>query len=122
MLLAVALKSRGAQPEAAQTESSAAVRLNEAPQQLTKRRVAGGVDLRVSHTFAGSISRASLVYDDNGKEQLVDKSTNCRKALGGNGVASTVELRGRIPEGVTDLRVVVEDETGVRILPVHLED
>jgi hypothetical protein len=120
MLLAVALKSRAAQPEQPAGDS-VVVRLDEQPQQLTKRRVDGGVELRVSHTFAGSISRASLVYDDNGKEQLVDKSTNCRKALGGNGVASTVELRGTVPVGVTDLRVVVEDETGIRILPLPLD-
>ena len=50
-------------------------------------------------------------------------TTSCQKSLEKQfqeGYASEVRLSGRLPEGFSHLRLVVEDETGTRVVPVEL--
>ena len=124
LLLTVAVKARdgkGAPADSGDTEATTV--LDEKPD-VKVSPVPGGVDLKVSHRFASSVSRASLVYKLEGRERLLDKTTNCQAALDKktqDGYTSVVSLGGRLPTGAKDLRLVVEDETGTKVLPVSLD-
>lgn len=121
LLLAIALKSRTGEG-AADPGSEPPTIAVEKPR-VEAARVPGGVDLRLRHRFAGAVSRASLVYDYEGKKRTLDRTTSCEKALDKqyhDGYASEVRLGGRLPEGYSRLRLVVEDETGTHIVPVEL--
>jgi hypothetical protein len=124
LLLAVALKSR-------QTDSSSGGG-DEAPTVATERPeisvvdVPGGRDLTVRHRFAGSVSRATLVYDLDGRQRTAARRTDCRKLLEDDGddlqhdgYTTQVELSARIPKGASDIRLVLEDETGTTVVPVE---
>jgi hypothetical protein len=125
LLLAIALKSR-------QPDASAAGSENEAPTIATERpetsvvSVPGGRDLTVRHRFAGSVSRATLVYDLDGRQLTAARRTDCRKLLDEgetdvqhDGYTTQVELSGRIPMGASHVRLVLEDETGTTVVPVE---
>jgi len=89
--------------------------------------VPGGRDLRVRHRFAGSVSRARLVYELDGNDRTLDKTSNCQKSLAtsatvkGDSYSGEVELGGRLPYGATQIRLVLEDETGTTVLPVNVD-
>ena len=88
--------------------------------------VEGGTELRVRLCFAGSCSRAKLVYEHQGKESVLDATTNCRRSLapegskGSDGYVSEVDLGGMLPTGASNVRIVLESETGIRIARVEL--
>ncbi|NJN14104.1 MAG: hypothetical protein HC813_00065 [Planctomycetes bacterium] len=129
LLLAVALRSRdaaGAGEEPGKAPAEAAERI-ESPQ-LSATEVPGGRLVTVTQRLAGSVSRATLVYDLGGEEHTVD-STSCRRSLQrgpdassaeleGDGYASEVKLSGKLPHGAKHLRLILEDETGTRSLPL----
>ncbi|MHC4163388.1 MAG: hypothetical protein ACYSUM_14760, partial [Planctomycetota bacterium] len=73
LLLAIALKAR--QPGA--SDSTVA---SERPE-ISVVDVPGGEDLTltVRHRFAGSVSRAALVYDLDGRQLTAARRTDCRK-------------------------------------------
>ena len=76
----------------------------------------------VTYQCAGTVSRASLVYELDGRDHVADRANDCTKALGKHeGELSThVTLEGPVPETAGKLRVLLEDETGTRVLPVEL--
>lgn len=85
--------------------------------------VPGGKDLTIRHRFAGSVSRARLVYEKDGDRTTVDQ-TNCQRSLDpsvkADGYSTEVKLSGRIPADIRQVHVVLEDETGTRVLPLDL--
>ncbi len=126
LLLAVALKSRPSDAHEASPREDATI-IHGKPELSVTPSPDGGVDLRLRHRFVGSVSRASLVYELNGTECTLDKTTNCQRSFDssakvkGDGFQSEVELAGHLPKGFRALRLVLEDETGTRILPVSLD-
>ncbi len=88
--------------------------------------VPGGREVTVQHRFAGRLSRASLVYEIDGKRTTADEANNCAKALASSSklteerYSTLVELSGRVPAAAEHVELVVEDETGIRALPVNL--
>jgi len=127
LLLAVALKSR--QGDASESDeaspSNDTTIIHAKPNLSVTPAEDGGLDLKLSHRFAGAVSRASLVYDLDGTQCTLDKTSNCQRSLEGkvkgDSYQSEVELAGHLPEGYTALRLVLEDETGTRVLPVTLD-
>jgi hypothetical protein len=127
LVLAVAIKSRSSEsPANSPTGEEQARVVHESPE-VSVTEVPGGMAVRVKHCFAGSVSRASLVYDYQGEYRTVDEITDCQKSLASSsglrndGYTSEVDLRGTIPHGASDLQIVAEDETGTQILPVVLD-
>jgi hypothetical protein len=88
--------------------------------------VEGGTELQVHLCFAGSCSRAKLVYEHKGEVAVLDATTNCRRSLkqdgshSGDGYVSEVALGGTLPHGASNVRIVLESETGTRVAPVEL--
>jgi len=125
LMLAVALRSQrsgASQPGAAGGATTIA---SEQPE-ISVVDVPGGRDLTVRHRFAGSVSRAALVYDLDGRQLTAARRTDCRRLLeeGGtdlqdDGYTTQVELSGRIPKGASRIRLVLEDETGTTVVPVE---
>ena len=106
-------------------ERSEAVVLDIRPSVRTQP-VEGGIELQVHLCFAGSCSRAKLVYEHQGEVTVLDATTNCRRSLAqdgsksGDGYISEVALGGTLPTGASNVRIVLESETGTRIAPVKL--
>jgi hypothetical protein len=102
--------------------------LSRAPDVET-RPVADGTRLVVRYRFAGSCSRAKLIYrrpgDRQGEERVLAATTDCRRSLSesaavtGDGYTSEVELAGTLPHDATDVRLVLESETGTRVARVE---
>lgn len=125
LLLAIALRSR--QPDASEPGAAgeASTVASEQPE-ISVVNVPGGRDLTVRHRFAGSVSRAALVYDLDGRQRTAARRTDCPKLLEGDGTdlqddgyTTQVELSGRIPKGASHIRLVLEDETGTTVVPVE---
>ena len=117
LLLVLAIKSRT--PEGSAPAGEPATVLHAQPE-VSEVEVPGGVELHVKLCVDGNVSRASLVYDYQGKHETVDETTDCAKSLSSSskrsdGYSSEVELEGLIPDGASHVRVVLEDETGTRI-------
>jgi hypothetical protein len=95
--------------------------LNDRPQVQVKTTPEGR-KVAVTYRCAGTVSRASLVYEMDGREHVADRANDCTKALGKRQGEMTTEvtLDGLVPESATGLRVLLEDETGTRVLPVEL--
>lgn len=127
LLLAVALRSRGTGAEAETPPTGGNVALDVRPELNVTPAPGGGLDLKLRHRFAGSVSRATLMYRLDGADCTLDRTTNCQKSLTtsaeatGGGYESEVELAGRLPEGFSSLRLILEDETGTHVLPVSLD-
>ena len=89
-------------------------------------RVAEGRRITVAYRYAGSVSRASLVYELDGDERVADRADDCAKAIGdqpglrGGDYVTEVSLDGVVPDNASNLRVVLEDETGKTVVPVVL--
>ncbi|MHC4222692.1 MAG: hypothetical protein ACYSX0_04500 [Planctomycetota bacterium] len=119
LLLVLAVKSRT--PEAAEeAPAEDPTTVLHAQPEVSEVDVPGGVELHVKLCVDGNVSRASLVYNLQGKHETVDETTDCQKSLStsskrGDGYSSEVELEGLIPTGASQVRVVLEDETGTRI-------
>jgi len=98
--------------------------LTERPEVVTSR-VPGGTELVVRYRFAGSCSRAKLVYRSGGEDRVLATTTDCRRSLSrnaemsGDGYLLQVELEGTLPDGASDVRLILESETGTRIAPVE---
>jgi len=123
LVLAVALKARHAGSGAGGAPEALTI-TNQQPE-VKVVAVPGGKDLTVRHRLLGAISRASLVYDDaKGEPRTVAQRTDCQQSLaraGGlreQGPETEVTLRGTVPTGAVHVRLVLEDETGTRIVPV----
>jgi hypothetical protein len=119
LLLAIALKSRGG-ATAATTEGGAATLTirHERPHVETARNGDGTLALTVRHRLAASVSRVSLVYEIDGREETLDR-TDCHRSL--RRAATSVELGGNLPADARTVHLVLEDETGTTIVPVALE-
>jgi len=97
--------------------------LEERPE-VVASRVPGGTELVVRYRFAGSCTRAKLVYRQEGEDKVLASTTNCRRSLArsadmsGDGYVLSVELEGVVPEGGSEVRLVLESETGTRVAPV----
>ena len=122
LLLAVALRSHGGASDSSGAPVPGVIRSQETPDVTV---VDGNVTVR--HRFAGSVSRASLVYDMDGEERTLAVTTACRRAIDGDSkvkgdsYAPEVELAGHLPKGAQRLRLVLEAETGTTILAVPLD-
>jgi hypothetical protein len=122
MLLGIALRTHAGN-EATNDAAPA-----EAREKIDAKVVAvpGGREITVQHRFAGRLSRASLVYEIDGKRTTADEANNCAKALATSSklteerYSTVVELSGRVPAAAEHVELIVEDETGVRALPVNL--
>lgn len=105
--------------------SDASIVLDRRPD-FSAEKVEGGTELVVRYRFAGSCSRAKVVYRHEGKDKILASTTNCRRALAhsgkidSDGYVNEVELSGKLPDGASDIRLVLESETGTRIAPVEL--
>jgi len=121
LLLAVALRSRAPEPCSAleiPAGDRPVVRLSQGPE---------GRQLTVTHHMLGSVSRASLVYELDGRERTAARQTDCQKSLDratdpfrDNGYATEVRLSGHVPDGARNIRLVLEAETGTTVLPLQL--
>ena len=124
MLLGIALRTHASGGK----EASEGTQPAEAREKIDAKVVAvpGGREVTVQHRFAGRLSRASLVYEINGKRTTADEASNCAKALASSSklteerYSTVVELSGRVPTDAKHVELVVEDETGTRALPVNL--
>jgi hypothetical protein len=124
-----ALYVRGEQQRAKSPATQEAIVMDERPD-VRVQKVDGGLDLQVRMRFAGTCSRAKLVYEQDGEEKVLDATTNCRRSLSskdsgtggmqGDGYVSEVDLGGTLPRGATKVRLVLESETGVRVAPIEL--
>ena len=122
-LFGAALYMRGAEtPEAADAD---AIVLERSPT-VRATKVEGGTDVQVSYRFTGACSRATVVYRLAGEDKVLASTTNCRRQLqdtgriDGDGYVNEVELAGVLPEGASDVRLVLESETGKRVAHVKL--
>jgi hypothetical protein len=120
LMLAVALKSRGhdAAPAASPTGGARPdVRVEAGPH---------GRHVTVTHRLLGSVSRASLVYELNGQERTAARRTDCERlldreaSLEEQGFTTEVQLTGEVPYGASQVRLVLEAETGTTVLPVEV--
>ena len=121
MLLGIALRSQSletSEPETSRRAPSIDAKVVAVP---------GGMDVLVQHRFAGRLSRASLVYELKGERCVVTEANNCQRSLASSpgrlieeNSTTLVEISGHVPDGAEDVRLVVEDETGVRALSVPL--
>ena len=129
LLLTVALKSHTGEAPADSANTTVDETIDTAlkPEIQVTPAPDGGLDLRLRHRFAGSVSRAKLVYQLDGNDCTLDRTTNCQKRLSatakisGDSYESEVELGGRLPVGFSALRLVLEDETGTHVVPVSLD-
>jgi hypothetical protein len=118
-----ALYARGGSAPAEAAPDRATI-LEERPEVVTSR-VPGGTELFVRYRFAGSCSRAKLVYRHEGEDRVLASTTDCRRSLSrnaelsGDGYLLQVELEGTLPDGASEVRLVLESETGTRIAPVE---
>ena len=95
---------------------------------VRKQKVPGGTEVQVHFCFAGTCSRAKVVYEHEGREKVLDATTNCQRSLvsarnsdiRGDGYLSEIELGGKLPDGASNVRLILESETGVRVAPVEL--
>jgi len=121
MLLGIALRSREAEKV---REISPEVQTGEEIRG-SSIEVPGGREITIHHRFRGRLSRASLTYEIDGQRVTAGEANNCDRALGSrlteDELSTTVELTGRVPNGVHELRLVVEDETGRREVPVLIQ-
>jgi hypothetical protein len=83
----------------------------------------GGRVVSVKHTLRGSVTRAAIVYEADGEEREAAVETDCRQAgdtsVEDDGYSTIVELSGTIPDGATNLRLVLESETGTTSIPIE---
>lgn len=115
VLLALALKSRAPEaPSASPTGARPLARWATLPE---------GRQVTVSLALRGSVTRASLVYELDGKDRNAAVETDCRRARSASvtddGYSTTVELTGTLPEGASRVRLVVESETGTDVHPIE---
>jgi hypothetical protein len=110
LLLALALLSRrsAATPRpAAPPGPPPVVRIDRAP---------SGRLVTVRHAVRGSITRAALVYEWDGKDRSAAVETDCRRGRAGSvvddGFATVLEVSGEVPDGAKHMRLVLESETG----------
>jgi hypothetical protein len=89
-------------------------------------RVEPGRDGRVvtvKHTLRGSVTRAALVYEQEGEDRHAAVETDCRRggdaSVEDDGYATVVELKGVVPAGATRVRLVLESETGTSTYPIE---
>ena len=125
LLLAIALRARQLGPSSPDGAGEATTITSERPE-ISVVDVPGGQALTVRHRFAGSVSRAALVYDLDGRQLTAARRTDCGKLLEDDGTdlqddgyTTQVELSGRIPRGASRIRLVLEDETGTTVVPVE---
>jgi hypothetical protein len=125
LLLALAIRSRDAATGGSGVEPSESAAPHAEPE-VDAVSVPGGVDLSVRQRLAYSVSRASLVYELNGSEQTLDETTQCQKALESETSAGAdrsyeceVFLAGKVPAGASDVRIVLEDETGTTVRSIR---
>ncbi len=123
LVLTYALRSRAEGPGEAPPRAPPALDPGLPPPEVQAVDVTGGRLLTVTQRLAGSVSRASLVYDLEGEERTL-QSTSCRRSLEsssevrGDGFSSQVTLSGTLPRGAKRIRLIVESETGSREIPV----
>ncbi len=76
----------------------------------------------VRHTLRGSITRAALVYEQEGEDRHAAVETDCRRggdtSVEDDGYATVVELSGVVPDDAKGLRLVLESETGTTTYPI----
>ena len=127
LLLAVALNSRSGGDAGTPATDGDEVVASIKPDLELEPAADGGLDLRLRHRFAGAVSRATLIYELDGSDCTLDRTTNCQRRLngatklGGDGYESEVTLGGHLPKGFSALRLVLEDETGTRVVSVSLD-
>jgi len=121
VILFGALWLRGRESTAGREAGTEAHILHDRPQVKVTQGPEGRL-VAVTYQCAGTVSRASLVYEIDGQERVVARANDCGKALGKRPGELTTEviLEGPVPENASRLRVVLEDETGTRVLPVEL--
>lgn len=77
----------------------------------------------VKHTLRGSVTRAALVYEADGEDRHAAVETDCRRGADAtvedDGYATVVELTGTVPDGATNVRLVLESETGTKTYPIE---
>lgn len=86
------------------------------------RETLKGTSVSVRHRLGQPVSRATLVYEKDGREHVADAVTRCTEAMGARGLGGadpmTLELSAEVPAGARRVRLLLEDETGVRAFPV----
>ena len=124
-----ALYLRGQRPDSPRDTGSRTIHdtvVLDARPEVRTEAVEGGTELQVHLCFAGSCSRAKLVYEHKGEVAVLDATTNCRRTLAqdasksDDGYVSEVALGGTLPHGASNVRIVLESETGTRVAPVEL--
>jgi hypothetical protein len=107
------------------TEATEQAEILEQRPEITASPVRGGTEVTIRYRFAGTCSRAKVVYRHEGAERVLASTTDCRKSLSQSGKVENdgylheVELSGTLPTGASDVRLVLESETGTRIAKVE---
>jgi len=131
-----ALYQRGEHSQPTGNREATEARVVDLRPEIQTRRVEGGTAIQLHLCFAGSCSRAKVVYEHDGEDKILDATTNCRRVLAergladkgisesgapsGDGYVSEIKLGGTLPDGASNVRIVLESETGTRIAPVEL--
>jgi len=86
------------------------------------RETPEGATVSVRHRLARPVSRARLVYEKDGRGHVADAVSRCTEALGRPAPTGadplTLELSAELPAGARRVRLLLEDETGIRSFPV----
>jgi len=131
-----ALYQRGERSQEAGDHESSEARVVDLRPEIQTKRVDGGTAIQLHLCFAGSCSRAKVIYEQDGEDKVLDATTNCRRVLAerglaekgisesgapsGDGYVCEIKLGGTLPDGASNVRLVLESETGTRIAPVEL--
>ncbi|MGQ0613686.1 MAG: hypothetical protein ACT4PV_08120 [Planctomycetaceae bacterium] len=83
----------------------------------------GGRAVTIHHRLAGQLGNARLIYELEGKELVADAVSNCLRSLDTTRVreelhAATLRMEAHLPPGARRVRMLLEDETGVRLFRV----
>ncbi len=124
LLFGIALKARGTRQDALPALAFPAAIESGKPDrvEVTEARD-GGRDVTIHHRIAGQLGRARLVYEMDGEERVADAVSNCLRSLDASRVRedahqATLRLEARLPVGARRVRMLLEDETGVRLFRV----
>ena len=123
LLLGIALRSHGGTDGEASPTDGELVVTGARPEVDRAPAGDGAHDVVVRHKLVGAITRASLVHDaPDGTPRTVATQTDCHRRLedegADDGYAAHVHLEARVPARATNLRLVLEDDTGIRVYPL----
>lgn len=116
VLLAIALRSRAG-------GDAPALSVPPGPPPIVRvEKGSAGRVVTVKHTLRGSVTRAALVYEQEGEDRDAAVETDCRRggdaSVEDDGYATVIELSGVVPDDARRIRLVLDSETGTTTYPL----